>query len=85
MNGIPNFVANGPPFAGTSYNGNSVMNMMMGSGCMPPGGTAIMQPMPGSSRMGVVHMNQQMSMAHLRPLARFIFGCKNTNCDINMV
>uniref|UniRef100_A0A1I8EM75 Mediator of RNA polymerase II transcription subunit 13 n=1 Tax=Wuchereria bancrofti TaxID=6293 RepID=A0A1I8EM75_WUCBA len=71
MNGVPNFVTNGPPFATTSYNGNnSVMSMMMGSGCMPPGGTTIMQPMPGSSRMGVVHMNQQMSMAHLRPLAR---------------
>uniref|UniRef100_A0A0R3RUW1 Mediator of RNA polymerase II transcription subunit 13 n=1 Tax=Elaeophora elaphi TaxID=1147741 RepID=A0A0R3RUW1_9BILA len=77
MSGVPSFVTSGPSFAGTSYNGNnSMMSLMMGNGCMPSGGTGIVQPMPGSSRMGVVHMNQQMSMAHLRPLTRFVSGCK---------
>uniref|UniRef100_A0A1I7VHE0 Mediator of RNA polymerase II transcription subunit 13 n=1 Tax=Loa loa TaxID=7209 RepID=A0A1I7VHE0_LOALO len=71
MNGVSNYVTNGPPFTGTSYNANnSVMSLIMGSGCMPSGGNAIMQPMPVSSRIGVVHMNQQMPMTHLRPLAR---------------
>ncbi|KAL3994049.1 Mediator complex subunit 13 N-terminal family protein [Acanthocheilonema viteae] len=68
---MPNFITNGPPFAGASYNGNnSMISMMVSNGCMPAGGTTIVQPMSGSSRMGVVHMNQQMSMAHLRPLTR---------------
>ncbi|CAG9533297.1 unnamed protein product [Cercopithifilaria johnstoni] len=68
---MPNFVTNGPSFAGASYNGNnSMMSVMMSNSCMPPNGTAIMQTIPGSSRMGVVHMNQQMSMAHLRSLTR---------------
>uniref|UniRef100_A0A8R1TKB8 Mediator of RNA polymerase II transcription subunit 13 n=2 Tax=Onchocerca TaxID=6281 RepID=A0A8R1TKB8_ONCVO len=75
MNGMPNFVTNGPPFAGTSYNGgNSMMSMMMGNSCIPPSSTAVMQSMPGSSRMNFVHMNQQMSMAHLRPLARIPYA-----------
>ncbi|VDO34516.1 unnamed protein product, partial [Onchocerca flexuosa] len=70
MNSMPNFVTNGPSFAGSSYNGsNSMMSMMMGNSCIPPSNTSIMQSMPGSSRMNFVHMNQQMSMAHLRPLA----------------
>ncbi|KAM3719730.1 Mediator of RNA polymerase II transcription subunit [Dirofilaria immitis] len=72
MNGMPNFVTNEPLFAGTAYNNNnnSMMSMMMGNSCIPPGGGAIMQSIPGSSRMNVVHMNQHMSMTHLRPLAR---------------
>lgn len=73
---MPNFVTNGSPFAGASYNGkNPMMNMMMSNGCMPPCGSAVVQQMPGSSRMGIVHMNQQMPMTHLRPLTRFAY-CK---------
>lgn len=71
MNGMPNFGGNGPPFSAPSYSGgNSMMSMMMG-GCLPSGG-AMMQPMPASSHMGMVHINQQMSMAHFRPPARFV-------------
>lgn len=73
MNAMPSFIANGPPFAGSSFNGNnSVVNMMIGNGCMAPGG--IMQPISGSSRMAGVQLNQQMPMTHLRPLTRFDFG-----------
>lgn len=74
---LHNFVANGPPFAGAPHNGNnSMMNMIMNNGCMPSGSTTIVQQMPGSSRMGVVNINQQMSMTHLRPLTRFASDCK---------
>ncbi|VDN07598.1 unnamed protein product [Thelazia callipaeda] len=71
MNGL-NFGVNGPSFAGNSYNGSSsIMNMMMGGGgCIQSGSNTMVQPITGSSKVGMIHINQQMPIAHLRPSAR---------------